>query len=61
MRDQLLALAHVRLGLLAQQERGVDDLPRAFATLVDLLAREVEQVDTDLARRLTPTLRALSG
>jgi predicted nucleotidyltransferase len=36
------------------------ELARAFAAMVELLAREIELVDPDLARRLTPTVRALA-
>ena len=36
------------------------ELARAFAAMVELLVREVEQVDVELARRLTPTLMALA-
>jgi len=36
------------------------ELSRAFAAMVELLVREVEQVDVELARRLTPTLMALA-
>jgi predicted nucleotidyltransferase len=36
------------------------ELGRVFAAMVELLSREVEQVDVELARRLTPTLLALT-
>jgi hypothetical protein len=36
------------------------ELARAFAVMIELLSRELEHVDADLARRLTPTLIALA-
>jgi hypothetical protein len=36
------------------------ELSRAFALMIDVLSREVQHVDVDLARRLTPTLTALA-
>ena len=37
------------------------ELPRAFAATLEALSREVEHIDVDLARRLTPTLMPLGS
>ena len=37
------------------------ELPRAFAATLEALSREVEHIDVDLARRLTPTLMLLGS
>jgi hypothetical protein len=82
MRDQVLALACLRLGLPAREGRGMDALPgdvtaplaealvgrldrseiaRAFRATTLVLLAETRQVDASLARRLEPTLLAMSG